>query len=196
MLRLSMEKRKDYIAAIAAKVFSEKGYKSSSLQEIADYAKISKAGIYHYFKTKDEILGHILIKNTDIFMGKLINSINDSKKKGLNQRDSFEKLISTFARHIQSSGKRRLIMAREMHNLTDDYQKELYIKQQNLFNLIKGELLKIENLDKKLDPNIITFMIIGTMNWIGRWYKDGKKLDLDAITKQNIRIFFHGMLKN
>ncbi|MEU9734756.1 TetR/AcrR family transcriptional regulator [Streptomyces sp. NPDC048002] len=48
------------IVAAAAQRFDEQGYHGTSLQEIAEAAGISKATIYHHFKTKDEILVEIL----------------------------------------------------------------------------------------------------------------------------------------
>ncbi|NMD04239.1 MAG: helix-turn-helix transcriptional regulator, partial [Deltaproteobacteria bacterium] len=42
--------KKDYIAKVAVDVFFQKGYKESSLEDISNKGKISKAGIYHYFK--------------------------------------------------------------------------------------------------------------------------------------------------
>jgi len=35
---------------------------------VAQKAKISKAGIYYYFKAKENILAYLLIQNTDRFL--------------------------------------------------------------------------------------------------------------------------------
>lgn len=80
MIKISLEEKKDFISKIATKVFSKKGYQTASLQDVANEAKICKAGIYHYFKSKEEILAYTLIKISDRFLEKLENSIKIIKE--------------------------------------------------------------------------------------------------------------------
>ena len=51
MFGKNTSKKREYIARIAGDVFFAKGYKESSLQDVSAKSKISKAGIYHYFKS-------------------------------------------------------------------------------------------------------------------------------------------------
>src|SRR6185369_12994050 len=46
--------------AQARKLFADKGVKETSVSQIAKACKVTKAGLYHYFKSKDEILKEIL----------------------------------------------------------------------------------------------------------------------------------------
>ena len=64
-----------------------------------------------------------------------------------------------------------------------------------MFRLIKNELQKIHNLEKKIDLNVIAFLFISMSHWVGYWFKEGKKLSLEAIINQNIWVIFHGILK-
>jgi AcrR family transcriptional regulator len=195
LLKISLEERKDYISKIATKVFSEKGYKASSLQNVSQMANISKAGLYHYFKSKEEILAYILIKNSDIFLEKLKRSIKESKEKGLIPQESFKKLIETYVQHVNSDKDRRLIVLRERHQLSKKYKDELIKREQAMFRLIRNELHKIPGLEKKINLNVITFLFISMSHWLGYWFKEGKELNLKEIIDQNIYVLFHGMLK-
>ncbi len=195
MLKLSLEERKDYIARIAGKVFSQNGYQTASLRDVSREAKISKAGMYHYFKSKEEILAHILIKNTDIFLAKLKSSIEESRKNGLGPSDSFKNLMTTYARHVNSDKERRRIVLRERHQLTGRYKEDLLKREQEIFHLIKNELQDVKNLEKSIDPNVVAFLLISMSHWIGYWFKNREKLSLDEIIDQNIRVIFNGMLK-
>lgn len=57
MPRTTFTKKKIFLAAIDC--FSQKGYKQSTMQEIADRVKIKAASIYNHFTGKEEILGEI-----------------------------------------------------------------------------------------------------------------------------------------
>jgi AcrR family transcriptional regulator len=196
LIKLSLEERKDYLSKIASKVFGEKGYQSASLQDVAREAMISKAGVYHYFKSKEEILAYILIKLSDQFLEKLKGCIKETKEQGLSPEDSFKKLMEIYARHVNNERYKRSLVLRERHQLTGRNKKALYRKEQAIFRLIKTELQKIQNLDHSIDPNVITFLFISMSHWLGYWIKDGKKLNLDSIIDQNIKVISHGMLKD
>jgi len=50
------DKRRSEIAHKAIEVLARKGFQSATIQDIADAAGVGKGTIYHYFKTKGEIL--------------------------------------------------------------------------------------------------------------------------------------------
>lgn len=58
---------KERILHASIKLFSEKGFDKSSVSEIAEAANVTKALIYYYFKSKEDILDdlvHSLLENT------------------------------------------------------------------------------------------------------------------------------------
>ena len=140
MLRISLEERKDFISKAATKVFSEKGFQASSLQDVAQKAEISKAGLYHYFKSKEEILAYILIRNSDYFLDELRENIKENRKAGLPPQESFKNLIRAYARHVNSDKDRRQIVLRERHQLSSPYKKELFKREKAMFRLLRTEL--------------------------------------------------------
>lgn len=190
-----MEDRREFISKIASKVFSEKGYQVASLQDVATGAEISKAGVYHYFKSKDDILAYILIKNTDIFLEKLKRSIQESKENALGPHDRFKRLIMAYAQHINTDKDKRQIVLRERHQLSGKYKKELFRREQAIFRFLRHELQEIPDLDKEINLNVVSFLFISMSHWLGYWYKEGKKMDLNDIIDQNIWIIMHGILK-
>jgi len=52
-------KRREILAAALALV-AERGYRNSSLQEIADAVQLSKAGVLHYFDSREELIAEVL----------------------------------------------------------------------------------------------------------------------------------------
>ena len=195
MSKQGLEDKKNFITEIAAKVFSKKGYVSSSLQDVALEANISKAGLYHYFKSKEELLAYILLRSTDFFMQILRARVEVNSEKNLSPKESFRILIHTYARHLNHDKDLRLIVLRERHQLSREHKKELFTREQEIFRLLRDELQKIPDLEKDLDPNVITFLFISMSHWLGYWFREGEKLDMPGIIEQNILTIFHGILK-
>lgn len=194
MLKVSREERKDFIADIATKVFSKKGYQATSLREVALEVGVSKAGIYHYFKSKEDILAYILLRNSSIFLDTLKDTLKKNEQNNLKPLDSFKTLMKVYAFHINKKKEKRQIVLQERHQLTGSYRKELYKKEQAIFRLLKNELQKIPELDESLNLNVITFTLISMSHWLGYWFKEGKELDLNDIIEQNIFIILRGSL--
>ncbi|MBS7526269.1 TetR/AcrR family transcriptional regulator [Fusibacter paucivorans] len=58
MPKISEEKlkaKRDHIIACAFKVFSEKGYDATTMDDIVKLSGVSKGGIYHYFPSKEDV---------------------------------------------------------------------------------------------------------------------------------------------
>jgi len=195
LFRPSLDERKKYLANTAAMVFCEKGYQAASLQDVARKAKISKAGVYHYFKTKEDILALLLIQHTDLFLRVLKERIKESQAKGLDAKQAFQELIRTYANHVNQNKELRLLVLRERHQLTGKNKRELYKREQAIFHLLKNELGKIPYIDKRNHPNVISFLIIAMSHWMGYWFKESDGLDMEEIADQNIRIIFNGIFK-
>ena len=173
-------------------MFAGKGYMSASLQDIANKANISKAGIYHYFKTKEEILYYIISHTNERFLEVLEDCVRDSQAAGLSPEESFRRLIITYATFINKEKEARLLVLRERHQLTGKYKRGLREIERKLFRTLKDELEKIPNIDKKANYNVITFLIIAMSHWMGYWLGPDGELSMESAIEQNINIIFHG----
>ncbi len=59
----------EQILNISLSLFCEKGYHSTSIEEIARQAEISKGLLYHYFKSKEEVLAALVkIRINDVLV--------------------------------------------------------------------------------------------------------------------------------
>lgn len=91
------------ILSTAYSFFIEKGYEKTSIQDIINELGISKGAIYHYFKSKEEILQSVLLlekEKANIYLEKLIQEANGCNAKEkikyvLNRLMSDEKINTT-----------------------------------------------------------------------------------------------------
>ena len=55
-----VSERREEILALAAKIFADKGYASTTVREIADSAGILSGSLYHHFDSKEAMLDEIM----------------------------------------------------------------------------------------------------------------------------------------
>lgn len=80
------------IKEAAKKAFVQKGYSGARMQDIANEAKINKALLHYYFRSKDQLFELIFMENVQKMMPK-INSIIDSDDKLF---DKIEKFVAEY----------------------------------------------------------------------------------------------------
>ena len=71
---LERQARMDLILDSAEKLFTEKGYSDTSINDIAEDADFSRTSIYQYFTNKEEIYLHILERYTDLLKERMIEA--------------------------------------------------------------------------------------------------------------------------
>jgi TetR/AcrR family transcriptional regulator, cholesterol catabolism regulator len=196
MLRISLEERKAYIAVAALKIFVEKGYKSASLQQIAEKVEITKAGIYHYFKTKEEILHFILVQSNlqNIISLRKVDPTNNGSITQPHQMLSH--IIRSYANLSLAAGDVALLALRERHQLTGTNLESYQEMEREILNLLKKNIKAVPRIKSKYEINTIIFMITSMNAWLGYWVKNEGPLSKDEIVEQSIEIICSGALKH
>ena len=64
--KINYEDKRQSIIQLAFELFMEKGYESTSINDILKAANLSKGGLYHYFESKEDILDSVLAYLIDI----------------------------------------------------------------------------------------------------------------------------------
>ena len=106
--------RRDQIQIAAKKVFLEKGFRSTTMEEIAEVAELSVGSIYQYFINKDELYASLNILSLQ-YLDKEITKIKNKKNsngqqklkalhKALLKTYEYEPLILRNILHIQLEG--------------------------------------------------------------------------------------------
>ena len=78
------EKTRGDIIRCAKRLFYEQGYEGTSFSDIVAASGLYRGNIYHYFKTKDEILGAVIEQHLEEFRGLLAQwdkKYDDPKEK-------------------------------------------------------------------------------------------------------------------
>ena len=78
-----------FILEAAKKVFSQKGYTLSTVDEIAAEAQFSKATLYRYFKSKRDLFFDVIMNSFD----EAVQELEELRNKNLSAGDKLKELI-------------------------------------------------------------------------------------------------------
>ncbi|MBW1924355.1 MAG: TetR family transcriptional regulator [Deltaproteobacteria bacterium] len=172
-----LEKRQQILDS-AARLFSQKGYEKASLEEIAARLKLTKASLYHYVRSKKEILFHIQVQAIEEAVRALHEVI-------ASDRDPVEKLREAVRSHV------RIVTKRPVTNLLKDQELILprklrtrLISERDHFEKIFQELI-LEGVEKGVfergNWKMGAKAALGALNRIPMWYNPKGALSAEEI---------------
>ena len=186
-VEIMRDNKQEQISEIAAELISTEGYKGTSLQKIADKVGVHKSTLFHYIKSKKDLLVHILEQSGDTL------AANMERLSSLKELEPEEKLRAGFETHLSSviediGGLN--IYLNEMKMLPSKYRKVYTQKRKNyekFFENIVTEM-KERGYFEGLDAKIVTFGILGMLNSIPRWYRPEGRLTIKEVSEILFRI--------
>ncbi|HSM72219.1 MAG TPA: TetR/AcrR family transcriptional regulator [Anaerolineales bacterium] len=79
------EERRQEIVATARELFQKKDYENTTMRDIMDALGIAKGTIYHYFKSKEELLEAVVEDYVDEYIAGMEKVLNETEGSGLDK---------------------------------------------------------------------------------------------------------------
>jgi AcrR family transcriptional regulator len=187
--------RKQKIIDTAIEVFHEKGYRAATLEDVAKMLGLTKAALYHYVSSKEELLSIIYIQAIDSFFAHAFEiagrDLTPPEKLRLLIHDHVERIITDNLAMFA-------VFFSEENQLPDaDFRK--IRKEQRKYNQVFKQIIE-EGIDqgffRPVDPSLHVNAILGMLNWLYRWYKPGTgRQTPDEIANHFVDLIENGYLK-
>ena len=177
-----MKKNKyEKILSLAPKLIAREGYEGTSFQEIANEVGLHKSTLFYYFKNKEELLLKILQKPIDEVNLNLRKIINNKKLKPEEKlRMAIHNHLKLLTEYIDNVN----IYLNETRSLSRKNQL-IYLEKRKKYAKDFMEIVKEMKgcgYFNGLNTKIVTFGLLGMLNWTVKWYKEDGHLTVDTIT--------------
>jgi AcrR family transcriptional regulator len=181
------------ILKAAAKIFAAKGFHRTSVRDIARATKMSLAGLYYYFRTKEELLYLIQERCFVTLLQRWERATTVEMDARTRIRVFAENHLSFFCHNMQEMK----VMAHEDESLTGEFQDKILVLKRRYVKVVMDLVEKLQEQEgaKGVDLRVATFALFGMMNWIYTWYQPKRDLPFPQLIDQMLRIYFFGMLK-
>lgn len=194
MGRPSAKHRKAYntdaILDVAVRVFRERGYDGSSLEQVARAAGITKASIYYHVKSKEELLARGVGRALDALFAVL-------EEPGAKEQGAAARLRYIVRRTIEITVAQLpevALLLRVRGNTRTE--RRVLDRRREFDHVIAGVFAKAQRegeLRADVDPRLATRLLFGMLNSITEWYRPGGgALDASQIADAVFKIAFAG----
>ena len=186
----SVDERREEILRHVGAVVREQGFASLKMQDIADRLNMTKGNLYYYFKNKQDLLFHCHMKCMEISLAALTEAERGAGKP----RDRLRRLLVAHNRGIIEDSYGAVLLT-DLEDLTAE-QRKTYVRMRDKFErgvrkiidqgIASGEF-------RKIDPRVAGFAILGSINWMPKWYRPDGKLSADSLADGFADFFMHAL---
>lgn len=150
--RLSFDERKQQIKRVAARIFVEKGFDNTTMEDLVKETGLSKGGLYHYYKNTTSVLYDIMLDGI-IYRNTIIAQSLASGKTWTVEFFADEMAKKAVDTNELMPVYVELLLAKKRNSQLDEVYKQL---ERTTLEMFKTQNIEAETLN--IAPNRVAFM--------------------------------------
>jgi AcrR family transcriptional regulator len=167
----------------ATRLFAERGFEGTSVQQIVAAAGVTKGAMYHYFDSKDDLLFEIYARMLRMQMERLTLIADEAGPVAERLHAAAADVVETSAANLDDSK----IFFRSMHLLAPETQRTVRAERRRYHvrfrDLVtEGQRMGVFRAD--VPAEIVVDYFFGSVHHLGSWYRPGGRLSGAQVGRQ------------
>jgi AcrR family transcriptional regulator len=190
---VSANTRRAELLQIAAGLFADKGFKNTTVRDIADASGILSGSLYHHFDSKESMIDEIL----STFQAELFGKYDEILAGDDDARTKLEKAVRVSFEAIDQHRHEVAIFQNEADYLGTferfGYLAERNAQSRDVWMRLLTEGVESGALRSDLDVELVYRFVRDTV-WVAvRWYRPGGALTHEVVADQYLTILLDGI---
>jgi AcrR family transcriptional regulator len=187
--------RRDELLEIAAVLFAERGFRNTTVRDIADAAGILSGSLYHHFDSKEAMVDELL----DTFQQQLFDTFEEIVASDRGPRAKLEAVVRVSFEAIDQHHSEVAIFQNDAAYLSG-FERFGYLAERNarferLWRGVLHEGVGSGELRQDLDIDLVYRFLRDTV-WVAvTWYRPGGALSADQVADQYLSILLEGITR-
>jgi len=184
--------QQERLIVVAARMFHERGYDATSLQDIADELGLLKGSLYHYIASKDDLLWTVILQQHQVSMA-LAQRCREMQGTPLERLTEF---VSGYAVSLRNERDSVSVYLREIGRLSETRRTMILAEREQYVAFVR-ELLDqgaaAGQFRKDMDTALVAQGILGMLNSTYRWYRPNSKVSPTRVTSELLELILRGV---
>jgi AcrR family transcriptional regulator len=188
-MRMTGPQRREQLLEVGRKLFAEKGFEGTSVEEIAAKAGVSKPVVYEHFGGKEGLYAVVV----DREIRTLLDGITDALRAEATSRGLLEAAALALLDYVECStdGFRILVRDSPAGQSTGSFASLISDVASQVEHLLAAEF-KSRKLDPKTAP-IYAQMLVGMVALTGQWWLDSRKFKKADVAAHLVNLAWNGL---
>ena len=182
--------KRDAVIRAAARLFRERGYHRTSLDDLALALNVTKPTLYRYVENKEEILFECFRLGVE----RILAALHLPPPEATTARERLRALVLGYVGAITSEFGWCMVRA-EDQDLGPEMSQAIKAAKTEIDRGIRG--LVRDGIDEGTfrdhDPKMVAFALAGALNWITHWHREDAALTPDEIADRFFALFDGGL---
>jgi AcrR family transcriptional regulator len=183
------------LLAEATRLFAERGYDRTSVQEIVEAAGVTKGALYHYFGSKDDLLHEIY--------GRVLRLQTERLDAIAARPTSVTERIAEAAADVVVTSIQNLddtkIFFRSIHQLSPEKQKAVRAERRRYhetFRSLVEEGQRDGHFRPEPRPDLVVDYFFGSVHHLGTWYHANGPLTAEQVAAEFSDLLLHSLRRS
>lgn len=188
---MARPRRWNEIVEVAARLFREKGFMATSLEDIASEVGMYKGSLYHYITSKEDLLFAVVKEPAD----EILDDVRSLRALDIAPAEKIRRITRTHVRVLEEHFTYASVYLEEVSGR--HRSEEWSARDREYLDAIVGfidEGRERGEFDPGLDARITALAIIGALNWLIHWYDPDGPLRGVEIADRFCDTFLAGLL--
>jgi len=189
-MRQNLERQSEIYCKVLD-LFIRKGYNGTSLSMIAKALRMSKANIYHYCLSKEDLFYKI---HLDYLKKHFIPIIEQAEQKS----DPIDRIAFLLRQLtiLNATDKAGRVLIPDIINLDRSHHSEITSIWRRAYDVVNNSIKELQKSGKaaKFRESFQTFLGFGMINWISFWFDYSRQVNAGELAETLVQTFLHGLL--
>jgi len=179
-LRARYDRKQQEVVATAARLFAERGYHATSMQDLTEATGLAAGGLYHYIGSKEQLL----IRICDELLEPLLERAREIVAREAPATEHLHELLRAWLAHVATHRDHMLVFAQERHVIEREPQWREVRRQRKAFERILDDVLARGEQDGTMafaDRGLTLLALLGMVNHTATWLKPRGRLSAEQI---------------
>ena len=179
-LRARYDRKQQEVVATAARLFAERGYQATSMQDLTEATGLAAGGLYHYIGSKEQLL----IRICDELLETLLERARAIVARPAPATDHLHELLRAWLAHVATHRDHMLVFAQERHAIESEPQWRRVRRQRKAFEQILDDALARGEQDGTMtfaDRGLTLRALLGMVNHSATWLRPRGSLSAEQI---------------
>jgi AcrR family transcriptional regulator len=178
----------------AAEIFHEQGFDATSMSNIAQAVELTKAGLYYYIESKEDLLFAII----NMAMEWLETKVIEPSRQFADPEERLRSIIACHGKLLTEGNKAITLLTDEIEGLKPKHRRQILDRKRVYFDFVRSTLEELRAAGKLRDVNstVATFSLFGTLLWLPRWFRTDGSLAGPQVIEEITSIVLGGLLKH
>ena len=188
-VRMTGSERRHQLINIARSLFAERGYESTSIEEVAHRAGVSKPVVYEHFGGKEGLYAVVVDREMSALLDGITSSLTNNR-----YRPRVERVVLALLTYVEERtyGFRLLLRDSPASISSGTYSSLINDAVNQVASILAGDFTR-RGLDPELAP-LYAQALVGSVTMTAQWWVEAREPSKEVVAAHLVNMMWNGLI--